>query len=147
MQTRFAAAGAAALAATVAIGCGSSDDGPSKADFLKQGNAICSKGNKVIEAGAKKTFASGSRPSNAQITKFMTQTVIPGTQKQVDDIKALDPPKGDEDKVKAITNAADDAIAKTKANPISGAQEGAKDPFAKANKLANAYGLKACGSS
>jgi hypothetical protein len=146
MQTRITAAGAVALAATVAIGCGSSDDGPSKAEFVKKGNAICAKGNKQIEAEAKKTFSSG-RPTKSQITTFMTQTVIPSTQKQVDEIKALDPPKADEDQIKEITDAADAALAKTKANPISGVQEGAKDPFAKANQLAKAYGLKACGSS
>lgn len=57
------------------------------------------------------------------------------------------PPKGDETKVKEITNAAEAASAKVEANPILGAAEGAKDRFTKTTKLAGAYGVKACASS
>ncbi len=146
MGTRFAAMAAVALAAATAAGCGSSDDkGPTKADFVKQANGICAKGNEEIEAGARKLFAgSKGRPSKAAIAKFVGSTAIPEIQKQVDALKKLDPPEGDEGKVKQITDAADAGLAKVKANPLSATREGPKDPFAKADKLAGDYGLEAC---
>lgn len=139
---------AAVVAAAVGAGCGSSDDeGLSKAEFVKQADAICAKGDKRIEAVAEKTFAGGKQPDKAEITKFISDTALPETRKQIEGIEDLDPPKDDEDEVNAITDAANEAIEKIEANPELGAQEGADDPFAKATKLAREYGLKDCGSS
>ena len=66
-------------------------------------------------------------------------------QSQVDRIKALGAPRGDEAKVKTIVDAAQQAVTKSKQNPVVLLRNG-PGPFAKANKLASAYGLKVCGS-
>lgn len=158
------------LAATLGLlvaGCGSSSSssstgasgasgtsgaqGPalSKSQFLAQGNAICAKGDKEINAAGKKVFSQGQAPSQATQEKFVTDTVIPNIQSQIDAIKSLSPPSGDEDQVSAITDAAQSALDKVKADPtlITQSQSGSQsDPFAEANKLANAYGLNKCGS-
>jgi hypothetical protein len=149
MGRGLAAAAALTLVVAVAAGCGSSDDeGTSKADFVKQADAICAKGDKEIDSAGQKEFGGAKQePSKAAITKFMKETAVPSVRRQVDAIKKLDPPKGDESEVKAITDAADAATAKIEANPILGTEEGPKDPFAKTDKLARAYGLKTCGSS
>jgi hypothetical protein len=134
---------ACALVATAAIGCGGDDDEAlTKAEFLKQGNAICAKGNKEIDAGANKTFEKGKQPSKAQITKFAEDTLIPSVESQIDQLRDLKPPSADEDQVNKILDEAESALDETKDDPSVFATN--KDPFKKANSLAGAYGLKEC---
>jgi hypothetical protein len=142
----------------VAAGCGSSNNSSTsttaaltKAEFLKKGNAVCKKGNQQINTAANQTFSrkkypNGPPPKSLQV-KFATDTVIPSIQTQINGIKALSPPSGDEAKVKAIVDSAQAALDKAKADPTALLQNNPKnDPFAETNKLANAYGLTVCGS-
>jgi hypothetical protein len=146
--------GAAALAATLGLGlvlaaCGGSDDSSlTKAEFVKQGNAICKKGAQEINAGFEKvakTIPKNQQPSQAQLEKFANDTLIPSVQGQIDDIRALDPPSGDEDQVNALLDSAQEALDKVKQDP-SLAVGGKSDPFKKANQQAKAYGLTVCGA-
>jgi hypothetical protein len=133
-------------AGLAAVACGSSsDDAPSKAEFVKQADAICKKGNQDINQAAQKVFTTKSQPSRAEFEKFANDTLIPSVQKQVDGVDGLTPPKGDEDQVQKITDEANAAIAKAKQDPTL-LESNKSDPFAKANKLATDYGLKVCGS-
>ena len=140
---------AVVLAATFAmVACGSSssdDNAPSKAEFVKQADAICKKGNQEINQAAKKVFTTKAQPSKAEFEKFANETLIPSVQKQVDGVDGLTPPKGDEDQVQAIVDAANQAIAKAKQDPTL-MESNKTDPLLKANKLAKDYGLKVCGS-
>lgn len=142
---------AASLALVLAVaGCGSSSKSKSstptltKAEFLKKGNAICKKGNREINQVANKTFGKGKKPSHAAMMKFATSTLIPSVQRQINGVKALGAPKGDEAKVKEIVNTAQAALDKGKKDPAI-LVSNKSDPFAKSNKLTKAYGLKACG--
>jgi len=143
-----------ATAAVVIAGCGggssstTGDSGTalSKSEFLAKGNAICAKGNQEINAAAKKVFTQSAAPSQADQEKFATDTLIPNIQQQIDGIEALTPPAGDEDQVNAITDAAQSALDKAKQDPTTLTDQGGSDPFAQANKLADAYGLTKCGS-
>ena len=128
------------LAAGAAAGCGG-EEALTKSEFLKQGNAICAKGGKQIDAAAEKTFSKGE-PSKKEITKFAEEDAIPNIDKQVSDLRELEPPKDDKDKVKKILDSADDALKKVKDDPAIFAA--GKDPFADTNKLALDYGLKRC---
>jgi hypothetical protein len=142
-----------------AAGCGSdkkdssstngSSASISKKEFLRKGNAICAAGNKEINSQGKKLFGTQQKqkkPSKSEMRQFATVVLIPSVQKQVDQIKALGTPKGDEAKVNAILDAAQQGIDESKKNPLVLTDEGGKDPFKKANKLARDYGLKVCGS-
>jgi hypothetical protein len=140
----------------VLVACGSNSNSNSttaltKAEFLKQGNAICKKGNQQINKVANQTFTkkkypNGPPPQSVQ-TKFATDTAIPNIQSQIDGVKALGAPTGDEAQVKAIIDSAQSALDKAKADPTILLQNNSKnDPFAAANKLATAYGLTVCGS-
>jgi hypothetical protein len=149
--------GGLAVAATLTVGlvlvaCGSSNDNSttsttaalSKAAFLKQGNAICKKGNQQINAAAHKAFPKGSgKPTQAEKTKFAA-ILIPTVQTEIDGVNGLGAPTGDEAKVKAIVVSAQAALDKVKADP-SILFQNSTDPFAKSNKLTNAYGLTTCG--
>jgi hypothetical protein len=141
----------------VLAGCGSSNNNSTstaaltKAEFLKKGNAICKKGQQQINATANQTFSkkqypNGPPPKSVQV-KFATDAVIPSIQTQINGIKALGAPTGDEAKVKAIVDSAQSALDKAKADPTALLQSNPKnDPFAESNKLTNAYGLTTCGS-
>jgi hypothetical protein len=146
--------GAAAFVVTLGLGLilsacgdgGSTSAMISKAEFLKQGNAICKNGNKQIQAAAEQQFPKSSgRPSQAEQVKFATQTVIPNIQHQIDAIKALGAPEGDEATVETITSEAQSALDEAKKDPTVLASNG-PGIFAKADKFANSYGLNACGS-
>lgn len=140
--------------ALVAAGCGSSKKSSStsssskitKAEFLRKGNAICAAGNKEINAQGKKIFGKNRKPTKAQLKQFATQVLVPSVEKQVNQIKALGAPAGDEAKVKAILDAADQGVAKGKQDPLVLVKDSG-DPFKRANKLARDYGLNVCGSN
>ncbi len=164
MRTRFVVPLVGLMAGLVLAGCGGGDSSSTttsasgasgeqgavltKSEFVAQGNAICEKGDKEIGAAAKKIFTQSQAPSQADQEKFVTDTVIPNIQGQIDAIAALSPPSGDEDQVQGIVDAAQSALDKAKADPSLITDEGsASDPFTEANKLADAYGLDKCGSN
>lgn len=134
----------------VAAGCGSSSKSTTpkltKAEFLAKGNAICKKGNDQINAAANKAFPkSKGKPSRTQMIKFATDTLIPSVQSQINGVKALGAPKGDEAKVNAIITTAQAALDRGKKDPAVFISN-KSDPFAAANKLGKAYGLTVCAS-
>ena len=113
-----------------------------KQQFIAKADAICKKGNQAVRQAGQKIFQ--GKPSQADLTKFAEQTVIPSIQEQVTAIAALPAPKGDEDRVKAIVDAAQQGLAKAKQDPSVITQQNSH-AFDKANQLANSYGLKVCG--
>ena len=146
----------AILIVGLATGCGSSKSSSSssssststpaitKAAFLKKGNAICHKGNRQIGRAANKLFArKHARPSKAELTKFATGTLIPLTQNDINQIRALGAPPGGKAKVNAILSSAQSALDKGKKKPLLLTSNG-PGPFKKANQLSKSYGLKAC---
>ena len=130
----------ALLVTGAAAGCGG-EEALTKSEFLKEGNAICAKGSKEIEAAAEKAFGK-KEPSKKAITKFAEDEAIPSVEDQVSGIRDLKPPKADEEKVKKILDAVDEALSKAKDDPSIFAS--GKDPFADANKQSAAYGLTKC---
>jgi hypothetical protein len=115
----------------------------SKDEFITQADAICKAGDKKIDAAAQETF-SGGQPSQAEQEQFVTEDVVPNIQEQIDGLRALTPPEGDEEEVSAILDSAQDAIDQTEADP-GALTEGGDDPFSEANQLAEEYGLEVCG--
>ena len=154
-QRRTALFVAILMVGLAAAGCGSSSNNSStsttaaltKPQFLKQGNAICKKGNQQINAAAQKLFGKKNKqPSKTDATKFATDTLIPSIQSSINGLKALGAPKGDEAKVNAIVTSAQAALDKFKKDPALVASNTAH-PFKQSNKLARDYGLKVCGSA
>jgi hypothetical protein len=140
--------------ALIAAGCGGGDDSTSttaaltKAEFLKQGNQICTEGNKKIDAGFEEfadeeNLKPNQEPSDAQKEESAETILLPGVAEQVEDVKALGAPSGEEEQVEEIIEAAEEAVEGGEEDPISLFAEG-QGPFAKVNKLAREYGLTAC---
>lgn len=153
---RFAIVGALA-AGLIAAGCGSDDNDDkqsfgtsvgsastaslSKADFVSQANSICKTANQELDQAGQ---ALGQNPTPEELESFVADNVTPTIQTELDAIRALGAPTGDEQTVDAILTAADAALQQVAADPSLLTSGG--DPFAEANQLADDYGLTVCGS-
>jgi len=156
VSKRFIALFAAlAVLAMIVAGCGGDSDSTestsslTKAEFLKQGNAICAKGEKEIEEGFEEfakenNLPENKQPSKAQLTEAVEEVVLPAVDEQVESIRDLGLPSEGGEEADEVLKAAEEAIEKGEEDPASLANEKA-DPFAKANKLARDYGLTKCG--
>jgi hypothetical protein len=144
----------AALAAIsmIAVGCGGSDSTDSssitKAQFIKQADAICEKGNEENEAefeefAEEKNLSENKEPTKAQQEEAITDIVAPGVQKQIEEIDALGAPEGDEKQVEAIVTSVEEGVEEIEEDPSSLIK--GENPLGKGSKLAKEYGLKACG--
>jgi hypothetical protein len=152
MSKRFIALLAALAAiAMIVVGCGGGDSSSSslsKAEFIKQADAICEKGNEEnnteFEEFAKEhNLSEKKEPSKAVQEEAISEIVAPGVKKQIEEIDALGAPEGDEKKIEAMVGAVEEGVEEIEADPavlIEG-----KNPLAKGSKLAKEYGLKTCG--
>lgn len=124
-----------ALAGCGGGGGGESEAAPTKAEFIKQADAVCADVNKQVEAGFKEL---GDSPSTAEVKKFVDEVSIPQIQHQIDEIGDMTPPAGDEDQIQAILDGWADA------NKASEDVNATTDPFADVDKLSTAYGFEEC---
>lgn len=149
----------ALLAALVAIalivaGCGSDSSTTdstatlTKAEYLKQGNAICAAGNKEINAGFEKffeenEFSKKNQPTQADFQEAAEEVVIPSVRKQIDELEELEAPEGEEEKYEALFENAEAQLEKGEEDPSLLTDEN-NDLFAGVNKEAKALGLGSC---
>lgn len=166
MSKRLIALLLGVLAIALVAGCGSSGDDTSsagsetsesnasgssltKAEFIKQADAICEEGNKAVNAEAEE-FAEENeidieKPTTAQQEEVVSDVVAPAIHEQAEKIDELGAPSGEEDEVAAIVAAVESGADEAEATPdVIVAGKGA-GPFEEANELAGAYGLKVCG--
>ena len=134
----------------IAAGCGddnddSGDQALTKQEFLAKGNAICTAGNKEVET-AFRTAIGNAKPTQEQLNAVVTDSLIPSIQGQIDDIRDLPAPDGDEDQITDMLDKAELSLQDVKENPSLATQEGGQDPFAEVQKELGAYGLTACAS-
>jgi hypothetical protein len=99
---------AAVLAAALVVtGCGSSDS-ISKAEFVKKADAVCKKGEEAVrkDFGAfAETHENVKKPTEADYAELVDAVVVENVEKEVDDLRALGAPEGDEGKVEAMLQA------------------------------------------
>jgi hypothetical protein len=145
-------AGALAIVTMVA-GCGSSDDSSTasltKAQFVKQGNAICTAGNKELEEGFEEfakenNLGKNEEPSEAEFEEAAETVLVPGIDKQLEGLRALGTPEGDEGEVDQLLSGAEEALEEIEEDPSKASQESG-GPFEQVNKEAREYGLTVCG--
>jgi hypothetical protein len=121
----------------------------SKSEFIRQADEICREGDRQIDQRAEDFFGGLEQdPGSAELEEFASEVVIPNIQQQIDEIRSLTPPEGDDDEVSAILDAAQEGLDELEADPSS-IDEGpdAGGAFAEANRLAQDYGLKECGDA
>lgn len=150
----IAIAASLALAGGVLAACGGDDDGSSdggdgsvsKEDYIQEADQICAQGTADIAQQAIDKYGT-AQPSLDQVKSFARDVVAPTLQKQVDQLRALEPPKGDGATVNEIFDAAEDGINQLEKDPNLLAEPGTGGAFDEANERAQEYGFQQCGSA
>jgi len=147
MHTRI---GVAAIVSTLAVGLALSSVAAagelSKKEYIKAGDDICRQAKELRDDAAQTLFAdlpAGQDPTSDQLAQYV-QNIEPINQQEIDSLRDLPVPDGDEKRLKklyklvqaAFNTIADDPDLLLEADAV----------FAKANKAANKYGFKVCGS-
>jgi hypothetical protein len=138
----FAALAVVALLASL-TGCGGGEEGLTKAQFIRQGDAICRQAEaEQVELAAhykKKEIAPGH-------FEPVTSVIVPPMEKELRRLKGLSPPQDDETKVRAILEGIESGVFDAQHDYLDVFYEG-NDPFAEANELARKFGFHACAES
>lgn len=151
---------ALAAAALVAAGCGGGGDSStdastiaastlSKAEFLKQANAICKRGRSenfkdfatYIQSHPAKT---GESPGE-QFAKGVQATLLPNIESQIAQIRELGAPAGDVDQVETFLDTLQEKVDVVKRLHNVASRFPIDRIFRPAGDLARAYGLDYCG--
>jgi hypothetical protein len=136
--------GLAVLAVLVAAGCGGSgsDETVTKADFVRQGNAICGKWQQARTAAFSEINQRFKPPVTQAKREKAILFVLKPYGEALEGLKELDPPAGEEEKVEAMLDTVEKGWAQAKADPAS--LISSTVAFKKSNKLFEEYGLKEC---
>lgn len=153
MKTGPIALLAGSLAVALAIaGCGgdssTSTSSVSKAEFVKEADAVCQGGNKRMEAGFAKFLTENKdvkRPTRDDYEKLVVTVLVPSIRKEIDELRALDTPSGDEDRADAIFDAVEEGLETAEGDPKL-AVTSSDAVFGISSRLAKEYGLEVCGS-
>ena len=148
---------AAVIAAAMLVaGCGGGNDSSSssisKEEFIAKADAICKESGKSLEKELydflKKSRKGGPlrKPSTAESEKFITAVLIPNLQKEIEELKKLGVPGGDEEKVNAMISALEEGL-ETAENDTPTVAAGSSDMvYGIASRIAGEYGLETCGN-
>lgn len=128
------------VAGLAVAGCGSSKPTITKAQFVAKANAICSKANEKLEAAEKRFH---EKPTPAELEAFLNGTLVPNIQAQINAVRALGTPSGEERTVTNMMNLAQTDLNKAKHEPTTLVERNAK-PFANFAALAHRYGMIEC---
>lgn len=147
------AAGAALVLVLAAFGCGGDEDSqPSattgaatRSEFLTRADAICLSIETQIEAAGDDLFSAPGRPDPAEVREFAFDVAIPKLAEEVEAIRALGVPPGDDRPIEAILVAAELGVEQIRRDPqilVSAAPPALRE----AGRLARRYGSSECGS-
>lgn len=148
MYRLITAIGMAAVGLLV-LGCGGGGEetataAATKAQFIKQADAVCSKVKKEREAAIatyKKEYPGGAEAAEENLDEGLKKVIAPSMRKEVEQLEALTVPAGDDEAVaKMIGNLARGSRVLAK----QGAEGLAKSGIPDFEQEAAAYGLKVC---
>ncbi len=126
-------------------GCGGGSDGPpSRAEFIERGDVICNRAAAEQRALAPLATVESQPPANR--SSYIEPVLVKSIEKELRRLKALGLPPGDKKKIEAVFKEIEKGLKDAKLDPLDPLVN-ATDPFRKANRLARAYGLKACAES
>jgi hypothetical protein len=127
---------------------GDSSASLSKAEFIKEADAICKEGGKQAQSEfaaflKESKIPEGKEPTDAQWEEIGTQILAPVLQQQVDEIRQLGTPAADEAQIEIFLEGVDKAVEEVEEKPVI-----AKEPselLADAHRTIKGYGFKVCG--
>jgi hypothetical protein len=139
-----------APAVLVLAGCGgsggdSTEPPLTKAQYIKQADAIC---NKVYEKQLSALAVYGKkhpkpRPTRSPQAAAIVAAALPPTKVGIEEIKSLNRPAADKQAIDSMLDEIDAAIKETEEHPTM-LVAGVKNPFEKVNQRAAKYGFEAC---
>jgi hypothetical protein len=142
---------------SLATGCGSSDPPPTKAQFLKQADRVCQKGEEkratALEEFTLKSGAGSKNPLTPAQAEFqMVGVLLPPVREMTQQVGELEAPDGEDAKVEAIVKGMERAVKRQEGESKHMRQlaEAGKrpavitDPFRPVAELAGKYGFKTC---
>ena len=116
---------------------------PEQRAFIAQADAICRKGDAAIDrAGQKFAGTSGEK-----VDELVRTVIVPGTQREIEQLRALEPPPGDADQVNEFIDTLEAGFDQLAADPKQLAGGGALQTIVEARKLAFEYGMVDCARS
>jgi hypothetical protein len=130
---------ALSLCSIAIAGCSDDDDGAealSEQDYVAQANEICREGNAELDQAAKSVQGG---PGSADFDAFITDTLAPNIQDQIDGLRE-GIPEGDEERINGVLDDAEAVLDELEADPSLITN----DPFVQINKQLDSYGLAAC---
>lgn len=137
----------AIVVSAATFGCGGGDDdgpaAPTGDTFIGRADRICARGQVDLQERVTATFGNQA-PTEEEGVTFTTNETIPLLQAQIEELRALTPPEGDQETLEGIWDAMDDGVETLEQDPESAVAGG--DPMADALELARSYGFRSCGS-
>jgi hypothetical protein len=127
--------------------CGDDDDGPSKETYIKEADAICARSDRETDEIFNNAFEDPADPQPEEAQEAL-KAALPVVKEDLEELKALEKPKDDEDEIDAIWTAIDEGIAtleEASADPATSLTALTSEPFAAGEKLAGDYGMDDCG--
>lgn len=127
-------------------GCGGSDDDSAsltKAQLIKQGDAICRKADEQQAAAFQRELENIPDESIETQEKVVVAAELPPLQRAAEELDALGAPEGDEEQVEAIVSGMEEAVVEIEAKPIDYV-EGDLGTLDEVGRLAKAYGFTDC---
>lgn len=145
----------AGVALLIVAGCGSGEEATTpaiaKAAYIRKAIGICkgmtdklnSEGFAVLQEVEKETGKTGREAEAVFIPKWL----VPAMRTEIEELRALGSPQGDEKHVDAIYEDVEEVLDLAESDPrrYLYLQANFKHPYRKAEKLAKAYGIEACG--
>jgi hypothetical protein len=120
-----------------------------RSEFIRQADAACTKGQKTVEAEVKAYLKKSNvkeigEADETQQEEVIETIAIPSLRTQIDEIRGLGAPSGEEAQVEGFLAAAEEGIEKGEDDPQAMFTSSTK-VFAKADELADFIGFKVCG--
>jgi hypothetical protein len=136
------------LGTVLIVGC--SDSALTRAEFIEQADAICTKAETkktaALEANLLKIHAGVGNPLTPAQLEYQTKRItVPAIRSAVRQINALDAPSEEEDRVEALVKSmeqANDVSEERAENPPKSTE--LSDPYTKGAKLSKEIGFKTC---
>lgn len=153
MRKRQLIVGVAVALALPLGACGDDDDGGSasasdetviaRADFVQAANAACENRSQEMTQKAQKVIAKYSSQADSAKGRraVIEEAIAPGFEGEAKDLRALQPPAGEEEEIEEFITALEEMVARTKKDLA----EGRNYPYRKTENLGAAAGLPACG--
>lgn len=129
------------------IGCGAGDSGQeegaaARSEFIEQANAICDQANEILREAVIEAFGPEQQPDDSAGIRFTRQVWIPNIRQQDSDLRELEWPPADQEKIDSMLTEITRIADRVEADPALASQ----GPFDKVTRRLTAYGIGACGS-